>query len=177
MGQAEKLNNIMQTDAAINSGNSGGPLLDISGEVIGINVAVAQAAQNIGFAIPSNQIKKVVEQVKSTGKISTPYIGVRYIAVDAELQKENNLPYDYGDLILRGNKLTDFAVIPGSPADKAGLMENDIILEVEKQKIDETKGINLSSLIAKYNVGDTITLKIWHKGEIKEVKVNLEERK
>lgn len=176
-GQSEKLTDILQTDAAINSGNSGGPLLDINGEVIGINVAIAQSAQNIGFAIPSNQIKKVVEQVKTTGKISTPYIGVRYIVINDQLQKENNLPYNYGNLILRGSKLTDFAVIPGSPADKAGLAENDIILEVEGQKIDETEGFTLSNSIAKYNVGDTLTLKIWHKGEVKDVKVKLEEKK
>jgi len=161
-GQREKLTNIIQTDAAINPGNSGGPLLDINGSVIGVNVAVAQGAQNIGFALPSNQIKKVVEQVKTTGKISTPYIGVRYIPIDATIQKENNLPYNYGVLVSRGQKITDFAVIPGSPADKAGIVENDIVLEVNGTKIDATN--SLGDLIAKYNVGDKITLKIWHKG-------------
>lgn len=174
-GEAETLRNIIQTDAAINPGNSGGPLLDLSGKVIGVNVAIVQGAQNIGFAIPSNQISKVVEQVKSTGRISQPYIGVRYVPIDNSIQKENNLPFNYGALVLRGERMIDFAVIPGSPADKAGIVENDIILEIDGQKIDGDNG--LADLISKYNVGDEIILKIWHRGETKEVKVRLEERK
>jgi S1-C subfamily serine protease len=173
-GQSETLTNIIQTDAAINPGNSGGPLLDINGNVIGVNVAVAQGAQNIGFALPSNQIAKVVNQVKTTGKISTPYIGVRYVPIDSAIQQENNLPYDYGVLVSRGQKITDFAVIPGSPADKAGIVENDIILEVNGTKIDSNNG--LADLIAKYNVGDTVTLKIWDKGAEKTVQVTLAEK-
>jgi serine protease Do len=178
LGQAERLSDIIQTDAAINPGNSGGPLLDISGNVIGVNVAIAQGAQNIGFAIPANQISKIVNQVKTTGKISTPFIGVRYIPIDDTIQKENNLPFNYGDLITRGATMSDFAVIPGSPADKAGLMENDIILEVNGKKInDGNGGDSLSNLIAQNNVGDEVTLKIWHKGETKDVTVTLGERK
>jgi S1-C subfamily serine protease len=173
-GGTERLNNIIQTDAAINPGNSGGPLLNINGEVIGVNVAIAQGAQSVGFALPSNQIKKVIDQVKATGKISTPYIGVRYIPIDITIKKENNLPYDYGVLVSRGEKITDFAVIPGSPADKAGIVENDIILEVNGNKIDEKNG--LAELISKYNVGDEITLKIWHKGIEKTVIVILAEK-
>lgn len=171
----EQLSNIIQTDAAINPGNSGGPLLDIDGNVIGINVAMAQGAQNIGFAIPSNQIKKIVDQVKTTGKISTPYLGVRYIPVDKTIQQENNLPFDYGVLVLRGQKMTDFAVIPGSPADKAGIIENDIILEINGKKIDQDN--MLPTLISQYKVGDTIKLKIWHKGSEKDVQVILGELK
>lgn len=175
-GQTENLSNIIQTDAAINPGNSGGPLLDINGKVIGINVAIASNAQNIGFAIPANQVAKIIDQVKTTGKISTPFLGVRYIPVDSALQKQNNLPYNYGDLIARGNSITELAVIPGSPADKAGLMENDIILEVDGTKIDNTNGKSLSDLIAQHKVGDTVTLKVWHKGQEKDVQVTLTER-
>jgi S1-C subfamily serine protease len=178
LGQAEKLNDIIQTDAAINPGNSGGPLLDINGQVIGINVAIAQDAQNIGFAIPSTQVKKIIDQVKATGKISTPYLGIRYIPIDESLQKENNLPYTYGALVARGNKITDLAVLPGSPADTAGIVENDIILEIEGEKISfERDGEELSTLISRYNVGDTIKLKIWHKGIEKNIEVTLAERK
>jgi serine protease Do len=174
-GDSERLTNIIQTDAAINPGNSGGPLLDINSNVIGINVAMAQGAQNIGFAIPSNQIKKIVDQVRMTGKISTPYIGVRYIPVDSTIQKQNNLPNDYGALVVRGQSVTDLAVVPGSPADKAGIVENDIILEINGTKIDDKNG--LSDIIGQYNVGDTLTLKVWHKGEQKDLQVKLEERK
>ncbi|HRZ95853.1 MAG TPA: trypsin-like peptidase domain-containing protein [Candidatus Moranbacteria bacterium] len=174
-GETEKLSNIIQTDAAINSGNSGGPLLNISGEVVGINVAMAQGAQNVGFAIPSNQIKKIIDQVKKTGKITTPYIGIRYIPINDSIKNENNLPYDYGVLVARGQKITDFAVIPGSPADKAGLVENDIVLEIDGKKITEDS--SFSNMIASYSVGDTITLKVWHKGDMKSITVVLEERK
>lgn len=175
LGDTEKLTNIIQTDAAINPGNSGGPLLDINGDVIGINVAMAQGAQNIGFAIPANQIKKVVDQVKTTGKISTPYIGVRYMPVTDTIQKSNSLPYNYGALVARGTQITDLAVIPGSPADKAGIQENDIILELNGTKIDDKN--SLSDLISQHGIGETVTLKVWHKGNENDVKVALEERK
>lgn len=174
-GDAETLTDIIQTDAAINPGNSGGPLLDVSGHVIGINVAMAQGAQNVGFAIPVNQIRRTVEDVKTTGKISTPYIGVRYAVLDEAAQKENSLPFSYGAIVLRGTKPTEFAVIPGSPADKAGIVENDIILEIDGTRIDTDHP--LGSIISKYRPGDEITLKLWHKGEDKDVKVKLEERK
>lgn len=174
-GDSEKLSNIIQTDAAINPGNSGGPLLDIKGNVVGINVAVAQGVENIGFAISVNDIKKTIEQVKNNGKITILYIGIRYLMLNEEIQKENSLPYNYGALISRGEKITDFAVIPGSPADKAGLIENDIILEINGKKVDTENQIN--NTVASLSVGDEITLKIWHKGEEKEVKIILEERR
>ena len=174
-GQAETLSEVIQTDAAINPGNSGGPLLNINGQVIGVNVAMAQGAENIGFALPINLVKKDIESVKSKGKIVQPFLGVRYVPVTKDIQKQNNLPYDYGALVLRGQKMTDFAVVPGSPADKAGIAENDIILEINGQKIDDNH--QLGDQIAKFNVGDTISLKIWHKGDTKDVKVTLEERK
>jgi S1-C subfamily serine protease len=174
-GDTERLTNIIQTDAAINPGNSGGPLFNLAGTVIGVNVAMASGAENIGFALPINQVKRIVEQVRTTGKITIPYIGVRYVLVNKEIQKQNNLDFDYGAIILRGQRMTDLAVIPGSPADKAGLVENDIILEINGEKINENN--SLADAIGKYNVGDEITLKVWHKGETKEVKLKLEERK
>lgn len=174
-GEMERLANIIQTDAAINPGNSGGPLLDISGNVIGVNVAMAQGAENIGFALPINQVKKIINQVKSTGKISVPFLGIRYVMINKEIQKDNSLPFDYGALVLRGERGTDLAVMPGSTADKAGIVENDIILEISGQKLTEDN--QLADVIARYNIGDTVTLKFWHKGETKEAKVTLEERK
>ncbi len=174
-GATEQLTNIIQTDAAINPGNSGGPLLDISGNVIGVNVAMAQGAENVGFAIPINQIKKIIDQVKTQGKISVPFLGVRYVPIDQTIQQQNNLSFDYGVLVIRRQNVTDLAVVPGSPADKAGIVENDIILEINGTKIDQNN--QLGDLISKYNVGDTLTLKVWHKGETKAAKVTLEERK
>jgi serine protease Do len=173
-GDMETLSGIIQTDAAINPGNSGGPLLDISGKVIGINVAMAQGAQNVGFSLPVSQVARAVEDVQRTGKISAPYLGIRYAMVDETIQQENNLPYAYGAIVLRGTKQTDFAVIPGSPADKAGIVENDIILEINGQKLDTDHP--LGNVVAQLRVGDTIILKVWHKGRAEDVKLTLEER-
>jgi len=153
----ETLEDVIQTDAAINKGNSGGPLLNLRGEVIGVNVAMAQEAQNIGFAIPINRAKRAIEQVKRLGKIVYPFLGIRYILISPEIQEEKNLPVDYGALIVKGS-LREPAVIPGSAADKAGLREGDIILEVDGQKI--TPQHSLAKIIQSHNPGDEITLKV-----------------
>ncbi len=171
-GNSETLDHVIQTDAAINPGNSGGPLLDLSGRVIGVNVAVAQGSQNIGFALPINSIKSAINSVKATGKIVRPYLGVRYVAINAEMKDKNNVTVDYGVLVKTGATANDLAVIPGSPADKAGIVENDIILEVDGVKLDDKN--SLASVIRQKNVGDVITLKILHKGAEKTVKVTLE---
>lgn len=174
MGDSERLSNIIQVDAAINPGNSGGPLFSLEGVVVGVNVAMAQGAENIGFALPVNQVKRIVEQVRTTGRLSFPYLGVRSITLNDTLQKKTGLPYNYGALVVRGDTITDFAVIPGSPADKAGIVENDILLEINGEKIDEAHG--LISFMGQYAVGDEVTVKVWHKGETKDIKVKLEER-
>lgn len=175
LGGSEKLNNIIQTDAAINSGNSGGPLLNLDGQIVGINTAVAQGAQNVGFAIPINTVKKAIQDVKQKGKIVQPYLGVRYKIVTDSLKQKNNLSVNYGALVASGPTEDELAVVPGSPADKAGIAANDIILEINEIKID--KDNNLSNLIAKHNVGESVTLKVLHRGEERDVKVVLEERK
>jgi len=175
-GQSERLTNIIQTDAAINPGNSGGPLLDIRGQVIGINTAVAQGAENVGFALPINSIKKSIEQVKKTGKITAAFLGVRYALIDEMIQDDNNLPFSYGALVVRGQNMTDLAVIPDSPADKAGIVEGDIILEVNGVKVDGNKN-GLSELLSGYSAGESISLKVWHKGSVRDVFVALETRK
>jgi serine protease Do len=171
-GSSEVLDHVIQTDAAINPGNSGGPLLDLSGRVIGVNVAIAQGSQNIGFALPINSVKSAIESVKATGKIVRPYLGVRYISVTPDLKAKNNLTVDYGVLVKAGAMATDLAVIPGSPADKAGIVENDIILEVDGVKLDDKT--SLASIIREKSVGQVISLKILHKGAEKTVSVTLE---
>ncbi|MFA6552823.1 MAG: trypsin-like peptidase domain-containing protein [Patescibacteria group bacterium] len=174
-GQSETLQDIIQTDAAINSGNSGGPLLDLAGQVIGINTAVNSSGQLVGFAIPINQVKSAVESVKKNGTIVRPYLGVRYVIINSDVAEKNKLSVDYGAMVVRGADQTEFAVIPGSPADKAGIVENDIILEVNSQKINEEHP--LASELQKYNVGDSVTLKISHAGTEKTVSVKLEQAK
>lgn len=174
-GNAEALDQLIQTDAAINEGNSGGPLLNLAGEVIGVNVAIASGAENIGFALSSNSVKSVVESVQETGKIVRPYLGVRYIPITEELKERNRLPVDYGVLVQRGENPGDLAVIPGSPADKAGIVENDIILEIDGTRL--TSDRNFAGIIRTKQVGDTVRLKVLHRGEEKEVSVVLEEMK
>ncbi len=174
-GRGESLHQLIQTDAAINPGNSGGPLLNLQGEVVGVNVAVANGAENIGFSLSSNSVKGVVESVKTTGKIVRPFIGVRYIPITKELKEKNSLSVDYGILVQRGEDHGDLAVIPGSPADKAGIVENDIILKLNGEKL--TEETDFAALIRGKSVGDEVTLTVLHKGEEKEVKVRLEEMK
>jgi len=173
-GASEVLQDVFQTDAAINPGNSGGPLLDLAGSVIGINTAVNTSGQLIGFALPINIAKRDVDSVQKTGKIQAAYLGVCHSLITKDIAERNNLSVDYGALVTKGTGC-DFAVVPGSPADKAGLVENDIILEVNGTKIDEDHA--LVNLLGSYKPGDELTLKIQHKGETKEVKVTLAERK
>lgn len=157
-GIVETLEDVIQTDAAINRGNSGGPLLNLRGEVIGVNVAMAQGAQSIGFAIPINKAKRAIWQVKTLGKIVYPFLGVRYILITPEIQQERNLKVDYGALIVRGDNPGEKAVIPGSQAEKAGLREGDIILEVDGKKV--TPQNSLAKIIQGYQPGDKILLQV-----------------
>ncbi len=172
---SEQLIGVIQTDASINPGNSGGPLLNLAGQVIGINTAMAAGAENIGFTIPVNEVKNIYESVKKHGRIVMPWLGVRYVQINKTIAEDNKLSVDYGALIVRGEERMDLAVIPGSPADKAGLEENDIILEIDDKKIDSNNP--LAKAISRFKPGDEIELKILHDGEEKEVKLVLEEMK
>ncbi len=172
---AEQLEGVIQTDAAINPGNSGGPLLNIAGQVIGINTAIDQEGQSVGFAIPSNDARKDLDSFTKTGKITRPFLGVRYLMITPDIAKQQKLPREYGALVSRGEQMKDVAVVPGSPADKAGVIENDIILEVNGQKLDDQH--TLAGVLRKFSTGDAITLKLYRKGEEKTVSVTLEEAK
>ena len=170
---SETLDNIIQTDAAINPGNSGGPLLNLKGEVIGIDTAVAQGSQSIGFALPINLAKRDIGQVASTNKIVYPFLGVRYVSVDDAVKKKYKLSVDYGAIVLKGVK-GEPAVTAGSAADKAGIKENDVILEINGEKITSTN--SMATIVQKYNPGDVITLHILRVGKEQDVKVTLGQR-
>jgi len=174
-GMVETLEDVIQTDAAINSGNSGGPLLNLKGEVIGINFAMAQAAQNIGFAIPVNKAKKDIQQVKALGKIVYPYLGIYYCLIDEDIQKDYSLLVDYGAWIGRDKYCQPYekSVLPGTAAEKAGLKGWDIILEFDNKII--TKDNSLAKIIQNYNPGDKVVLKILREGKEKNIEVVLEE--
>ena len=175
-GPAEKLEEIIQTDAAINEGNSGGPLLDILGRVIGMNTAIA-AGQNIGFALPARELRRVLESYLEHGRIVRSYLGVRYAYYTPELKKELNVSYeyDYGVMVVAGENQNEPAVVPGSPAGKAGIEEKDLILEANGQKL--TQDVSLAALIQQKSPGETITLKVLHDGRLKDLNVILEELK
>ncbi len=170
---SETLENIIQTDAAINSGNSGGPLLNLRGEVIGINTAMADGAEAIGFAIPINMAKKSIDQVIKTNKIVYPFLGVRYVLVDDKVKKEYKLSVDNGALVLKGDS-NEPAVTKGSAAEKAGIKEKDIILEVNGEKI--TTKNSIATIVRKYNVGDTIILHILRNEKEQDMSLILGER-
>ena len=170
---AENLEELIQTDAAINPGNSGGPLINMYGEVIGINTAVAQGAENIGFAIPSNRMKRDVASVAAYGKIIRPYLGIRYTLITKEIAEKEKLGRDYGAWLMKS--ADGPAIMPGSPAEKAGLKEGDIVLAIALARIDPSH--TLVSLIEQYQVGDEVALTVFRDGAELEVKVKLEERK
>jgi len=167
-GSSELLDEVIQTDAAINPGNSGGPLLDLKGRVIGINVAVVLSSENIGFSIPSNLVKTVVDSVKQYGEIRRPFLGIRYVTITEQIKEINNLSIDYGVLIVGGESSNEPAIVPGSPADNVGLVENDIIIEMDGIKLKEK---TLASVIRRKNVGDKVSLKILRNGQ--EINLNV----
>jgi len=167
-GLSETIEDVIQTDTAINEGNSGGPLLNLKGEVIGINTAMVEQAQSIGFAIPINKAKRDVDQVKSTGKIVYPFLGVRYVLITESIKEEKGLAVDYGLLIVKGEN-GEPAVVSGSAAEKAGLKENDIILEIDGQKI--TADNPFARIIQKYYPGEKASLKILRGKEEKTIEI------
>ncbi|MBU1088725.1 trypsin-like peptidase domain-containing protein [Patescibacteria group bacterium] len=161
---SEKLDNVIQTDAAINPGNSGGPLLNSSGQVIGVNVAVSQMAENIGFALPINLIKASVDNFKSTGEFDRPYLGVVYRVISKKAALLNEVP--------QGVYVQE--VLEGSPAEKGGIEVEDIIVEIDGKKLDdEDEKTSLVNIINSKKIGDTVKIKVWRDGEEKVLNVKL----
>ncbi len=164
-GYVEKLDNVIQTDAAISAGNSGGPLLNSNGQVVGVNTAIAQEGQNIGFAIPVNVVKELIDNFnKQGGSFARPYIGVKYKMLDKQNAVLNEL--------VEGAYIT--TVIADSPAEKAGLREEDIIIEFDKNKVKGNDEQALAKMILSKKIGDKISIKIWRNKQILEKTLTLE---
>lgn len=170
----ENLHGLIQTDAAINPGNSGGPLIDTNGYAIGINAASVMQAENIGFAIPINIIKRDLEQIKKNGKITYPFLGVRYMMVDEKIRELFRLPVEYGALVASPTFGQD-AIIKNSPAYRAGVRENDVIIEVDGHRL--TARYTLQDFLESAKIGQKAILKIIRKNKESSFTVALEERK
>lgn len=162
-GSAESLDNLIQTDAAVNPGNSGGPLLNSSGQVIGVNVATTEGAQNIGFAIPINSVKEIVDEFVSKGSVSRPFLGIRYRFISKDVAILNEVP--------QGAYLQE--VVSGGPAEKAGMQDGDIITKINGESVDSENKI--AEAVSKSNIGQRLTLEVWADGKIRTVTATLAE--
>lgn len=173
-GHMERLRGVIQTDVAINQGNSGGPLIDLDGKAVAINTAVISGAQNIGFAIPISWAKSDLSDIIEHGRIIKPYIGLMYVMLNKESQERYGLPVDHGALVIRDHLPHSVAVIPKSPADKAGIKENDIITAINGKELSEDQ--DLSDALRHFKVGDVVTLDVLRNKEKLTLKIRLEER-
>lgn len=169
-GSSETLQNLFQTDTAINKGNSGGPLVNTSGEVIGINTAIAGNAENIGFTIPINDVKGLITSVLKEGKLLRPYLGVRYITLTDDYAYQYNLSVKRGAYLAPSQGQS--VILDNSPASKAGLKEKDVITKIDGDTIDETH--SLTSILGQHSVGDKVTLTIIRDGKEQKLSATLE---
>ena len=168
---SENLADLFQTDAAINEGNSGGPLVNMNGQVIGINTAIASGSQNIGFAIPINDVTGLIKQVESTGKLARPFLGVRFIPLTSDVANQYGLSVNRGAYIAPAVDPTQPSVEAGSPAEQAGLKEGDVITQVNGTNIDENH--SLTAIIDQHSPGDRLSLTVVRDGKTLNVSVTL----
>ncbi|OGE25733.1 hypothetical protein A3H85_01115 [Candidatus Daviesbacteria bacterium RIFCSPLOWO2_02_FULL_40_8] len=162
-GSYESLDDLIQTDAAINPGNSGGPLLNSSGQVIGVNVATTQGAQNIGFAIPIDAVKKITDEFIKTGSVSRPFLGVQYQFISKDLALLNEMP--------QGAYVRE--IIKDSGADKAGVKVGDMIVKIDGKSVTDEGTI--SSTISSKKIGESLSLVLWNDGKERTVNATLQE--
>ena len=157
---------VIQTDAAINPGNSGGPLLTLTGDVIGMNTAIQQSAQGIGFAISSSTIIKVISDIKLFGKVVWPFLGISGVSITDDIAKRNNLPTNKGVLIV--------SVYPGTSAANAGLKSYDIITKFDGN--DVTSVQEITKYLRQHNVGDKVKIEIYRDNKKMELEIILMEK-
>ncbi len=167
----ENLEDLFQTDAAINEGNSGGPLVNINGQVIGINTALAGNAQDIGFAIPINDVKGLIQQVESTGKLRQPYIGVYYIPITNDVAQQYKLSVKRGAWIPPSSLVGQDPIISGGPAANSGLKAGDIISAVDGTMINQSN--SLAAIVDQDHVGQTVKLTVVRNNKTIHISVTL----
>lgn len=161
-GSVENLSNVIQTSAAVNPGNSGGPLVNSSSQVIGMNTAIAQSGQNIGFALPINVVKDALKNFNDTGSFNRAYLGVAYKVINKDVALLNNVP--------EGAYIQ--TVISGSPADKAGLQQGDIIVSIDGKRLTGNN-TEISTIISSKKPGDTITINYWRNDKTQDTSATL----
>jgi len=170
----QEMRGLIQTDAAINIGNSGGPLVDMRGEAIGVNAATIQGTENIGFAVPVNSAKRDLDDLRRFGRIRRPLLGLRYLTINEEMRAKLNLAVPYGALVTREHPF-DTAVVPGTPAATAGIKEHDIILAWNGEKVTQDRSIQ--DYLETANVNETVALTVLRKEKETILRVTLTERK
>ncbi|MEI8361547.1 MAG: trypsin-like peptidase domain-containing protein [bacterium] len=169
-GNTESLVNVLQTDAQINLGNSGGPLIDLNGRLVGVNVAMDAEAQSIGFAIPVNDVKPVIASAKENGYIVRPRLGVKYLTINQDISETYNLGQKEGAWLHATGQ--NSSITDGSPAAKAGLMDNDIIIKVDDISLNQQK--TLVSLLQKYKPGQKLKMQVWRSNKFLDINVTLD---
>lgn len=175
LGSVENFAGLIQTDAAINLGNSGGPLINLEGQVVGMNSALEQSANAIGFAIPINDLKPVLKSVLKYGEIIRPVLGVRFVMLTKKQAYEIDPTLSYGAFLIGDGGVVNAAIVENGSADLAGLLERDVILEVNDLSVDENRP--LQSIIRQYEPGDVLKMKVWRAGKIMEFEVKLKSSK
>lgn len=173
-GQGYQIEDLIQTDAAINSGNSGGPLVNLSGEVIGINTLVVRGsgfssapAEGLGFAIPANTAQAVAEQLIQKGYVSRPYLGIRWQPVTPDIASAYNLPVNWGVYVTE--------VGSQSPASQGGLQRGDIITKIGAISLDADH--SFINALFNFKAGDTVTLEVMRGSRTLQIQVTLGESK
>jgi S1-C subfamily serine protease len=170
---SEVIEEAIQTDAAINPGNSGGPLINLLGEVIGINTAVSIEGEAVAFAIPINAARRSIDDVQEFGRIMRPWLGVRYVLVVPDGSEDENIDYEIGAMVVRGDVAGEVAVFEDSPADIAEITEGDVIVSVEGVYL--TLEDPLAEALSMYHPGDSITLELLRDGVLISKTVTLAE--
>jgi len=171
IGIADKRINFLQTDAAINPGNSGGPLLDAAGQVIGVNTAIIQGAQGIGFAIPINTVKRISQQLVSQGRVDYPYIGIRMALLTPELRSQINQS-NLGFRVTQDQGIIVLSVLPDSPAADAGLREGDVIVAINGNSVEDVDQIQQQ--VDATGIGNAMQLTVNRNGNTQQLEVRPE---
>ena len=172
VGVPDKRVGFIQTDAAINPGNSGGPLLNARGEVIGMNTAIIQGAQGLGFAIPINTVQGIAQQLISNGKVEHPYLGVQMVTLTPEIKQELNIESQGQIRIAADQGILLIRVVSGSPADQVGLQEGDVIQTINNQPVKTTEEVQ--RLVERSTVGSQLQMTVQRDRTSRQVSVKLQ---